>query len=194
MQGARCRTRSRDPGITPWAEGKLSTTEPLRHPSHFFATDHKNNVGLIPILLHTSPCFLPAFRLIEILCLPKWPQLIVLRNVNPWWFCPYGVCSALLPLTIGRAVHKVSPRGMPPASMNTVLSPLCKSSPSCPWQVAPALQQSPWPLFFLLPWWLQDSEMLTQTVPLLFFYPKNWRQVFTCVHMFVAALFTVAKR
>ena len=32
LQGARCGTRSRDPGITPWAEGRHSTTEPPRRP------------------------------------------------------------------------------------------------------------------------------------------------------------------
>ena len=32
MQGARCRTRSRDPGVTPWAEGSCSTTERPRSP------------------------------------------------------------------------------------------------------------------------------------------------------------------
>ena len=32
MQGARCGTRSQDLGITPWAEGRCSTTEPPRHP------------------------------------------------------------------------------------------------------------------------------------------------------------------
>ena len=32
MQGDRCGTPSRDSGITPWAEGRYSTTEPPRHP------------------------------------------------------------------------------------------------------------------------------------------------------------------
>ena len=32
LQGARCRTRSQDPGVTPWAEGRCSTAEPPRHP------------------------------------------------------------------------------------------------------------------------------------------------------------------
>ena len=32
MQGARRGTRSRDPGVTPWAEGRRSTTEPPRRP------------------------------------------------------------------------------------------------------------------------------------------------------------------
>ena len=30
MQGARCRTRSQDPRITPWAKGRCSTAEPPR--------------------------------------------------------------------------------------------------------------------------------------------------------------------
>ena len=30
--GARCGTRSQDPEITPWAEGRCSTAEPPRHP------------------------------------------------------------------------------------------------------------------------------------------------------------------
>ena len=32
MQGARCGTPSQDSGITPWAEGRHSTTEPPRRP------------------------------------------------------------------------------------------------------------------------------------------------------------------
>ena len=32
LQGARCRTRSQDPGVTPWAEGRRSTAEPPRRP------------------------------------------------------------------------------------------------------------------------------------------------------------------
>ena len=32
VQGARCRTRSRDPGITPWAESRQSTADPPRYP------------------------------------------------------------------------------------------------------------------------------------------------------------------
>ena len=32
MQGAQCRTRSWNSRITPWAEGRHSTTEPFRHP------------------------------------------------------------------------------------------------------------------------------------------------------------------
>ena len=38
MQGAQCGTQSWDLGITLWAEGRLSTIEPLRHPNfkHFF--------------------------------------------------------------------------------------------------------------------------------------------------------------
>ena len=32
MQGARRGTRSQDPGITPWAKSRCSTTEPPRHP------------------------------------------------------------------------------------------------------------------------------------------------------------------
>ena len=32
MQGARCWTRSQDPGITPWAKGRRSTAEPPRPP------------------------------------------------------------------------------------------------------------------------------------------------------------------
>ena len=32
MQGARCRTRSQDPGVTPWAEGRRSTAEPPWRP------------------------------------------------------------------------------------------------------------------------------------------------------------------
>ena len=32
MQGPRCGTRSKDPGITTSAEGRCSTTEPPRHP------------------------------------------------------------------------------------------------------------------------------------------------------------------
>uniref|UniRef100_A0A8C0S8I8 Toll-like receptor 9 n=4 Tax=Canis lupus familiaris TaxID=9615 RepID=A0A8C0S8I8_CANLF len=32
LQGARCGTRSQDPGITPWAEGRRSTPEPPRSP------------------------------------------------------------------------------------------------------------------------------------------------------------------
>ena len=35
MQGAQCRTRSQDPGVTPWAEGRRSTTEPPRGPIQF---------------------------------------------------------------------------------------------------------------------------------------------------------------
>ena len=33
MQRARCGTQSWDSGITPWAKGRCSTTEPPRHPS-----------------------------------------------------------------------------------------------------------------------------------------------------------------
>ena len=33
MQGARCRTRSGDPRVMPWAEGRCPTTEPPRHPN-----------------------------------------------------------------------------------------------------------------------------------------------------------------
>ena len=33
MQGARRGTRSRHPGITPWAEGRCSTAEPARRPT-----------------------------------------------------------------------------------------------------------------------------------------------------------------
>ena len=38
MQGARCGTPSREPGITPWAKGRCSIAEPLRHPilRHFY--------------------------------------------------------------------------------------------------------------------------------------------------------------
>ena len=32
LQGARCGTRSQDPGVTPWAEGRHPTAEPPRHP------------------------------------------------------------------------------------------------------------------------------------------------------------------
>ena len=32
MQGARCETRSQDPGITPWAKGRHLTPEPPRDP------------------------------------------------------------------------------------------------------------------------------------------------------------------
>ena len=35
MQGARRGTRSRDPGVTPWAEGRCSTAEPPRDPPIF---------------------------------------------------------------------------------------------------------------------------------------------------------------
>ena len=33
MWGARCGTRSQDPGITSWAEGRRSTAEPPRRPN-----------------------------------------------------------------------------------------------------------------------------------------------------------------
>ena len=36
MQGAQCRTRSRDSRITPWAEGRYSTFEPPTHPKLHF--------------------------------------------------------------------------------------------------------------------------------------------------------------
>ena len=32
LQGASCRTLFQDPGITPWAEGRCSTTDPPRCP------------------------------------------------------------------------------------------------------------------------------------------------------------------
>ena len=32
LQGAQCRTRSQDPEVTTWTEGRRSTAEPLRHP------------------------------------------------------------------------------------------------------------------------------------------------------------------
>ena len=35
-QEAWCGTWSQDPGITPWAEGRCSTTEPPRYPNIFF--------------------------------------------------------------------------------------------------------------------------------------------------------------
>ena len=36
--GARCGTRSRDPGVTPWAEGRCSTAEPPGRPPPFLRT------------------------------------------------------------------------------------------------------------------------------------------------------------
>ena len=33
LRGARRRTPSRDPGVTPWAEGRRQTTEPPRCPA-----------------------------------------------------------------------------------------------------------------------------------------------------------------
>ena len=36
MQGAQCGTRFQDSRITPWAEGKCSTTEPPRCPSNVY--------------------------------------------------------------------------------------------------------------------------------------------------------------
>ena len=41
-EGARCGTRSQDPAVTPWAEGRCSTTEPPRGPSLYF---YKANVS-----------------------------------------------------------------------------------------------------------------------------------------------------
>ena len=35
-QGARCGTQFQDPGITPWAKGRFSTTKPPTCPSHHF--------------------------------------------------------------------------------------------------------------------------------------------------------------
>ena len=36
LQGARCRTGSKDPRTTPWAKGRHSNTEPPRHPKPWF--------------------------------------------------------------------------------------------------------------------------------------------------------------
>ena len=37
LQGTSCRTRSQDPGVTPRAEGRCSTTEPPRCPYIFLS-------------------------------------------------------------------------------------------------------------------------------------------------------------
>ena len=47
---AQCRTWSQDPGITPWAKGRCSTTEPPRHP-------HTHYLCLFPIY---SQCYLAS--------------------------------------------------------------------------------------------------------------------------------------
>ena len=36
LRGAWCGTQSQDHGITTWAKGRRSTTEPLRHPNHSY--------------------------------------------------------------------------------------------------------------------------------------------------------------
>ena len=61
LRGSRCGTRSQDPGVTPWAEGRCSTTEPPGDPlKHYFNCTS----GLLPQLTlyicsithtHTAP-------------------------------------------------------------------------------------------------------------------------------------------
>ena len=53
MQGAWCGTRSRDPGVTPWAEGG---TKPLSHPG---CPSHTNFLTMITLFLFEFNLFLP---------------------------------------------------------------------------------------------------------------------------------------
>ena len=46
MQGAQCGTRSRNLGITPWAEGRCSTVEPPGIPLPVIFTNQKQNIVL----------------------------------------------------------------------------------------------------------------------------------------------------
>ena len=48
MQGARCETQSWDSRITPWAEGRCSTTEPPRCSISFVQLLHPNFSGINP--------------------------------------------------------------------------------------------------------------------------------------------------
>ena len=51
-QGARCGARSRDPGVTPWAEGRCSTAEPPGLP--FCSLTYKKNWrNATPVVLLT---------------------------------------------------------------------------------------------------------------------------------------------
>ena len=47
LQGAWCGTRSQDPGIMPWAEGRHLTTEPPRCPYNFISFKHMLTFFLI---------------------------------------------------------------------------------------------------------------------------------------------------
>ena len=53
LQGARCRTRSQDPGITLWAKSKRSTAEPPRHP--IASWDFCSNVMSYCVLNYIKP-------------------------------------------------------------------------------------------------------------------------------------------
>ena len=46
LQGARCGTRSQDPGIMPWAKGRRSTTEPPKCPNTHLFNTHPVNIAL----------------------------------------------------------------------------------------------------------------------------------------------------
>ena len=63
MQGARRGTRSRDPGVTPWAEGRRQTAEPPRDPPILFiysfifliiCSCHLSSEQMCPVISSTS--------------------------------------------------------------------------------------------------------------------------------------------
>ena len=69
-QGAQCRTRSQNPGITPWAKDRRSTTEPPKHPyfllffmyEYFIILFENNPLNcsfLFPLLSHYFRISLP---------------------------------------------------------------------------------------------------------------------------------------
>ena len=52
MQEARCGTRYQNSGITPWAEGKRSTTEPSRSPLFLVSQEERELIPFNHVFIH----------------------------------------------------------------------------------------------------------------------------------------------
>ena len=97
LWGARCRTRSQDPGITTWAKGRCSTTEPPRCPSLFLYNSP------IAGFFYFSSCPLSvSFQKCKedqsFVCLNSLSNLSTpLGNGSPTLMCQEGFRTCLLP-------------------------------------------------------------------------------------------------
>ena len=89
MQGAHCGTQSWDSRITPWSEGRHSTTEPPRRPSHGFEMHGMQTVYIVSLrynlgiteLMRKNVYMYPYFQM------KRGCQVnIVIRKFQNWWF------------------------------------------------------------------------------------------------------------